>query len=55
MKGWISSLTNSNLKINCQYGFRSQMSTSHALLNLVEGITSSIDEKKKSLLVCLLI
>ena len=39
---------------NCQYGFRSQMSTSHALLNLVEEITSSIDAKK-SLLACLLI
>ena len=39
---------------NCQYGFRSQMSTSHALLDLVEEITSSIDAKK-SLLVCLLI
>ena len=39
---------------NCQYGFRSRMSTSHALLDLVEEITSSIDAKK-SLLVCLLI
>ena len=26
---------------NCQYGFRSQMSTSHALLDLVEEITPS--------------
>ena len=30
---------------NCQYGFRSQMSTSHALMDLVEEITSSIDAK----------
>ena len=34
---------------NCQYGFRSQMSTSHALLDLVEEITSSIDAKKISI------
>ena len=34
---------------NCQYGFRSQMSTSHALLDLVEQITSSIDAKKISI------
>ena len=34
---------------NCQYGFRSQMSTSHALLDLVEDITSSIDAKKISI------
>ena len=33
---------------NCQYGFRSQMSTSHALMDLVEEITSSIDAKKIS-------
>ena len=34
---------------NCQYGFRSQMSTSHALMDLVEEITSSIDAKKISI------
>ena len=34
---------------NCQYGFRSQMSTSHALLDLVEEITSSTDAKKISI------
>ena len=32
---------------NCQYGFRSQMSTSHALLDLVEEIMTSIDARKK--------
>ena len=32
----------------CQYGFRSNMSTSHALLELVEEITSSLDNKKYS-------
>ena len=31
-----------------QYGFRSNMSTSHALLELVEDITSSLDNKKYS-------
>ena len=31
-----------------QYGFRSNMSTSHALLELVEEITSSLDNKKYS-------
>ena len=31
-----------------QYGFRSNMSTSHALLELVEEITSSPDNKKYS-------
>ena len=30
-----------------QYGFRSNMSTSHALLQLVEEITSLLDNKKK--------
>ena len=34
---------------NCQYGFRSQMSTSHALMDLVEEITSSIDVEKISI------
>ena len=34
---------------NCQYGFRSRMSTSHALMDLVEEITSSIDAKKISI------
>ena len=34
---------------NCQYGFRSQMSTSHALMDLVEEITSSIDANKISI------
>ena len=31
---------------NCQYGFRSHMSTSHALLDLVEESTSSIDVRQ---------
>ena len=39
---------------NCQYGFSSLMSTSHALLDLMKGITSSVDAYK-SLLLCLLI
>ena len=34
---------------NRQYGFRSQMSTSHALMDLVEEITSSIDAKEISI------
>ena len=34
---------------NCQYGFRFQMSTSHALMDLVEEITSSIDANKISI------
>ena len=34
---------------NSQYGFRSQMSTSHALMDLVDEITSSIDAKQISI------
>ena len=34
---------------NCQYGFRSSMSTSHALLDLVEEISATLDNKKYTL------
>ena len=49
MKGWIMYFDKFQLLNNCQYGFRSQMSTSHALLDQVEEITSSIDAKKISI------
>ena len=38
---------------NSQYGFRPNMSTSLALLELAEEITSALDKKKKVLLVFL--
>ena len=34
-----------NVLSNSQYGFRSSMSTSHALIDLVEEISESIDKK----------
>ena len=36
-----------------QYGFRSNMSTSHALLELVDEITSSLYNKKYSVGICI--
>ena len=41
-------LNNHDILSPSQYGFRSNMSTSHALLELVEEITSSLDNKKYS-------
>ena len=38
-----------NLLNDCQYGFRNKMCTTHALINLVEEISSSIDAKKFSI------
>ena len=38
-----------NLLNDCQYGFRNNMCTSHALINLVEEISSSLDAKKCSI------
>ena len=41
-----SFLTKYNIISPSQFGFRSNMSTSHALIELVEGITSSLDTNK---------
>ena len=38
-----------NLLNDCQYGFRNKMCTTHALINLVEEISSSLDAKKFSI------
>ena len=38
-------IDNNNVLSNSQYGFRSSMSTSHALIDLVEEISESIDKK----------
>ena len=35
----------SNVLSNSQYGFRSSMATAHALIDLVEEISDSIDKK----------
>ena len=38
-----------NVLNNSQYGFRNKMYTTHALINLVEEISSSLDAKKFSI------
>ena len=38
-------LTVNNILSDCQYGFRSGMSTTHAALELLESISSAIDNK----------
>ena len=38
-------LTVNNVLSDCQYGFRSGMSTTHAAMELLETITSAIDNK----------
>ena len=38
-----------NILSTSQYGFRTNMSTSHALIDLVEEITTSLDKKKYTL------
>ena len=42
-------IDNNNVLSNSQYGFRPSMSTSHALLDLVEEISISFDKKKHTL------
>ena len=48
-----SKILENNFKIsneilsNCQYGFRSCMSTVHAALELIESISTAVDNKKK--------
>ena len=41
-----SFLAKSNILSDCQYGFRKDISTTHAALELIETITSAIDNKK---------
>ena len=48
MKDWINLLINAKIN-NSQYGFRNKMCTTHALINLVEEISSSLDAKKFSI------
>ena len=38
-----------NVLNNSQYGFRNKLCTTHALINLVEEISSSLDAKKFSI------
>lgn len=42
-------IDNNNVLSKSQYGFRPSMSTSHALLDLVEEISTSLDNKKHTL------
>ena len=39
-------LISNEILSNCQYGFRSRMSTVHAALELIESISTAIDNKK---------
>ena len=41
-----SFLAKSNILSDCQYGFRTDISTTHAALKLIATITSAIDNKK---------
>ena len=43
-----------NILSSSQYGFRSSMSTTGALLDLVEEITTSLDNNKYTIVVYLL-
>ena len=42
-------VTNSKILNSCQYGFREGISTSHALVELVNEITNSLNKKKHSI------
>ena len=46
MSGYSHSLIKNDLISNCQYGFRSNSSTSLALMELIEEISVSLDNKK---------
>ena len=39
-------LISNEILSNCQYGFRSSMSTVHAALELIESISTAVDNKK---------